>query len=448
MPSPLELHAAWVYTGDAHSDLLKDHTLCVDENGKIEALIPSQEAPRNPRAQQVELNNHLLMPGLINCHGHAAMTLLRGFADDLALTPWLQDHIWPTEARWVDADFVTDGVNIAMAEMIKTGTTTFSDQYFFPDSTAQAASDAGMRCQVNFPLINVPTQWASTPNEYLTKGLAVRDKFKSSELISVIFGPHSPYSLEEDDIAKIATLANELEMGIQMHVHETKSEVLHAVEINGERPIATLNRLGMLGPHMQCVHMVWLSKDDIRAVADSGSHVVHCPSSNMKLASGACPVNDLLKAGVNVAIGTDGAASNNGLNLFAEVRLAALLAKLTSENPASLNAKHALHMATLGGAKALGLDNETGSLEQGKWADIIAISFDDASMQPLHNPISQVVYAGHGAHVQHSWVAGRHLLNDGKLQTLDEAQIIRRAQAWRGKIASNANPTKSAKELA
>lgn len=448
MPRPIELHAAWVYTGEAHSGLLKDHTLCIDENGKIEALIPTREAARNPGAQQIELGNHLLMPGLINCHGHAAMTLLRGFADDLALTPWLQDHIWPTEGRWVDADFVRDGVNIAMAEMIKTGTTTFSDQYFFPDSTAQAACDAGMRCQVNFPIINVPTQWASEPNEYLSKGLAVRDKFKSSELVSVIFGPHSPYSLEERDIAKIATLANELEMGIQMHVHETKPEVLHAVEINGERPITTLKRLGMLGPHMQCVHMVWLSKDDIRAIADSGSHVIHCPSSNMKLASGACPVSDLLDAGINVAMGTDGAASNNGLNLFAEVRLAALLAKLTTGNPASLNAEQALHMATLGGAKALGLDHETGSLQQGKSADVIAINFDDASMQPLHNPISQVVYAGHGAHVQHSWVAGRQLLNNGKLQTLDESKIIRSAQAWRAKIASNANPTTSAKELA
>ncbi len=441
MPTPLELHAAWVYTGDANSGVLKNHTLCVDQRGRIEALLPTQEAPRNPNAQQIELGNHLLMPGLINCHGHAAMTLLRGFADDLALTPWLQNHIWPTEGRWVDGDFVTDGVNIAMAEMIKTGTTTFSDQYFFPDRTAQAASDAGLRCQVNFPIINVPTQWAKTPAEYLSKGLSVRDTFKSSELISVIFGPHSPYSLDEKEIAKIATLANELEMGIQMHVHETRPEVLHAVEMNGERPIATLNRLGMLGPHMQCVHMVWLSKDDIRVIADSGSHVIHCPSSNMKLASGICPVNDLLNAGINLAIGTDGAASNNGLNLFAEVRLAALLAKLSSEDPATLNAEQALHMATLGGAKALGLDHETGSLSYGKWADMIAVNFDAAAMQPLHNPISQVVYAGHGAHVQHSWVAGRCLLNNGKLQTLDEPQIIRTAQAWRAKIAGSKSDT-------
>lgn len=446
MPTPLELHAAWVYTGDANSGVLKNHTLCVNQRGRIEALLPTQEAPRNPDAQQIELGNHLLMPGLINCHGHAAMTLLRGFADDLALTPWLQNHIWPTEGRWVDGDFVTDGVNIAMAEMIKTGTTTFSDQYFFPDRTAQAASDAGLRCQVNFPIINVPTQWAKTPAEYLSKGLSVRDTFKSSELISVIFGPHSPYSLDEKEIAKIATLANELEMGIQMHVHETRPEVLHAVEMNGERPIATLNRLGMLGPHMQCVHMVWLSKDDIRVIADSGSHVIHCPSSNMKLASGICPVNDLLKAGVNLAIGTDGAASNNGLNLFAEVRLAALLAKLSSEDPATLNAEQALHMATLGGARALGLDHETGSLSRGKWADMIAVNFDTAAMQPLHNPISQVVYAGHGAHVQHSWVAGRCLLNNGKLQTLDEPQIIRTAQAWRAKIAGSTSDTEYPKD--
>jgi 5-methylthioadenosine/S-adenosylhomocysteine deaminase len=441
MPTPAELHAAWVYTGEANMGLLQNHTICVDQNGKIEALVPSHEAPRNPLHQQIELPNHLLMPGLVNCHGHAAMTLLRGFADDLALTPWLQDHIWPTEGRWVDADFVTDGVNIAMAEMIKTGTTTFSDQYFFPDMTAQAASEAGMRCQVNFPVINVSTQWANSPAEYLSKGLAVRDKFKSSELISVIFGPHSPYSLEESDIARIATLANELDMGIQMHVHETKPEVLHAVEVNGERPIATLNRLGMLGPHMQCVHMVWLSKDDIRTIAETGTQVVHCPSSNMKLASGICPVSDLLAAGVNVSFGTDGAASNNGLNLFAELRLAALLAKLSSENPATLNAEQALYMATLGGAKALGLDHETGSLSVGKWADMIAISFDDAAMQPLHNPISQVVYAGHGAHVEHSWVAGRCLLNNGKLQTIDESEIIRTAQAWRRKIADSNDPT-------
>jgi len=434
--NPTEIHARWLYTGLPGAKVLEHQTLCIDEEGRISAIVNSADAPKNSDAEQVHLNNHLLMPGLINCHGHSAMTLLRGYADDLALMPWLQDHIWPTEGRWVDADFVYDGVNLAMAEMIKTGTTTFSDQYFFPDATAKAASEAGMRCQVNFPVINVPTQWAQTPNEYISKGLQVRERYKNSALVSVIFGPHAPYSLDEPTLQRIRTLSHELDMGVQMHVQETKTEVLHAVELTGERPISTLDRLGLLDPTMQCVHMTSLSKDDIARVARSGAHVIHCPSSNMKLASGACPVTSLLNAGINVALGTDGAASNNGLNLFAEARLAALLAKLTAEDPAALPADQVLFMATLGGARALGLEHETGSLEAGKWADCIAINFDSAPMQPVYNPLSQVVYAGHGAHVDQSWIAGRLVLKDGKLTTLDETAVLERAAQWRDKIAA------------
>lgn len=436
MPQPLEIHARWVYTGEANSGHLDHYSLLIGADGRISDLMPTDQAPRDPGSQQIELPNHLLMPGLINCHGHSAMSLLRGYADDLALMPWLQDHIWPTEARWVDEKFVRQGVQLSMAEMIKTGTTTFSDQYFFPDATAQAATEAGMRCQVNFPILEVATQWAQSLEDYISKGLKVRDQYKSSELVSVIFGPHAPYTVPESVLAQIGTLAHELDMGIQMHVHETKTEVLHAVEMNGERPVSTLHRLGLLGPSTQCVHMTWLSKEDIRLIAESGTHVVHCPSSNMKLGAGACPVTELLEAGVNVSFGTDGAASNNSLNLFAEMRLGALLAKLTTGNPAVLAAEQALYMGTLGGAKTLGLDSLTGSLSPQKWADVIAISFDDCAMQPVHNPLSQVIYAGHGYHVTHSWIGGNNVLLNRQLMTLDETRITRAAEAWREAIAN------------
>jgi 5-methylthioadenosine/S-adenosylhomocysteine deaminase len=374
------------------------------------------------------------MPGLVNSHGHAAMSLLRGFADDQPLMPWLEQHIWPAEAAHVSAGFVRDGVELAIAEMIRCGTTTFSDMYFFPDVCAETAQRLGMRCQLTFPVLDAPTVWAQSADEYISKGLALRDDVKHSDLVTVGFGPHATYTVSEPSLIKVATLAAELDVPIQIHLHETRGEVLLAVEQNGERPLDSLQRLGLLGPRTQCVHMTDLGDQDIALLAATGAHVVHCPQSNMKLASGACPVDRLLASGVNVALGTDSAASNNDLNLFGEMQSAALLAKLHSQDATALPAATALEMATINGARAMGLESNIGSLEVGKLADLIAVDLSQPETQPLYNPLSQLVYACNGSQVTHSWIGGVEVMNQRQLTHIDLAALGVRTREWRERI--------------
>jgi 5-methylthioadenosine/S-adenosylhomocysteine deaminase len=375
------------------------------------------------------------MPGLVNAHGHAAMTLLRGYADDMPLARWLNDKIWPTEGKWVAPDFVRDGTEIAAAEMILSGITTTSDMYFFPDVAAQTLSSAGMRTQIVFPIMNVPTSWASDAREYLDKGLGLRDHFRNDELVDVGLGPHSTYTVDESLLSTTAMLANELDAAVQIHLHETQAEVLAHVDATGERPIDLLARIGLLGPRTQCVHMTDLGNQDIDTLVQHGAHVVHCPRSNMKLASGACPVTKLRAAGVNVALGTDGAASNNRLNGLAEMQSASLLAKLESGDPTALSAIDSIKAATLDGARAMGLDAVTGSLEAGKSADIIALDTTGLSMAPSHSLDSNIVYANSGTEVTWSWIAGKNVLKNRQLQTLDNDTLNDKARAWRAKLS-------------
>jgi 5-methylthioadenosine/S-adenosylhomocysteine deaminase len=375
------------------------------------------------------------MPGLVNAHGHAAMTLLRGYADDMPLARWLNDKIWPTEGKWVAPDFVRDGTEIAAAEMILSGITTTSDMYFFPDVAAQTLSSAGMRTQIVFPIMNVPTSWASDSREYLDKGLGLRDHFRNDDLVDVGLGPHSTYTVDESLLSTTAMLANELDAAVQIHLHETQAEVLAHVDATGERPIDLLARIGLLGPRTQCVHMTDLGNQDIDTLVQHGAHVVHCPRSNMKLASGACPVTKLRAAGVNVALGTDGAASNNRLNGLAEMQSASLLAKLESGDPTALSAIDSIKAATLDGARALGLDALTGSLEAGKSADIIALDTTGLSMAPSHALDSNIVYANSGTEVTWSWIAGKNVLKNRQLQTLDNDTLNDKARAWRAKLS-------------
>jgi 5-methylthioadenosine/S-adenosylhomocysteine deaminase len=374
------------------------------------------------------------MPGLVNCHGHAAMSLLRGFADDQPLMPWLEQHIWPAEAANVGADFVRDGTELAIAEMVRSGTTTFTDMYFFPDECAAAAERLGMRCQIAFPVLDFPSAWAQNGDEYISKGLALRDDFKHSELVTVGFGPHAPYTVSDANLARVATFAAELDMLVKIHLHETQGEVLLAVEQNGERPIDTLNRLGLLGPRTLCVHMTDAGDQDMALLAQSGAHVVHCPQSNMKLASGTCPVVKLTEKGINVALGTDGAASNNDLNMFGEMQTAALLAKLHSEDATALPASEALAMATINGARALGMEAHIGSLEVGKQADLIAVDLTGPETQPLYNPLSQLVYACNGSQVSHSWIAGQAVLEEKQLTRVDLKSLGGRIKTWQIRI--------------
>jgi 5-methylthioadenosine/S-adenosylhomocysteine deaminase len=426
----LIVEAGWIIPVDPPGEVLADHALVVVD-GAISALLPAAESTAIDARERLRLPQHALMPGLVNAHGHAAMTLLRGYADDLSLMPWLEEHIWPAEQAHVSAEFVGDGTRLAIAEMLLAGTTTFSDMYFFPNVVAAVAAEAGLRCQVACPIFDFPSAWGSNSDEYISKALALRDDCKALDRVAVALGPHAPYTVSLPALEKIATYANELDMAVHIHLHETAGEVLSHVEAHGERPIDTLQRIGLLGPRTQCVHMTDAGRQDIDTLLAAGAHVVHCPQSNMKLASGAAPVREMLAAGVNVALGTDGAASNNNLNLFDEMHSAALLAKLQTGDPRALPAATVLEMATLGGARALGLDEDIGSLTPGKAADFIAVDLSGPAMQPLYHPISQIVYAATGTEVTHSWVGGETLMTERRLATLDLPAIIADARRWR-----------------
>ena len=429
----------WIVPIAPAGTVLEGHALAVD-GGKILALLPLAEATTRYAAKEtLTLSSHAVMPGLVNAHTHSAMSLLRGIADDLPLMDWLQNHIWPAEGQHVSRAFCVDGVSLAAAEMIRGGVTCANDMYFFPDASAEAFAAAGMRACVNLITLDFPTAWAANADEYIHKGLEVRDAITAAHgsdgLISTIFGPHAPYTVSDAPLLKMRTLANELGIGIHMHVHETAGEVAMAVEASGKRPWQRLKELDLLGPDFVAVHMTQLLPQEIEEAAELGVHVAHCPESNLKLASGFCPVDALLKAGVNVAIGTDGAASNNDLDLFGELRTAALLAKGVSGNATALPAHAALHMATLAGAKALGLDERIGSLVPGKQADFIAVDMDALNTQPVFNVASQLAYAVNSRQVSHAYVAGKALLKGGVLTTLDAAGLMARASAWREKIA-------------
>lgn len=423
------IHAGYIIPVQPRGEVLRNHALAVTD-GRITAVLPSADAGGIEASEVVNLPHHVLLPGFINAHGHAAMTLLRGFADDLALTPWLENYIWPAEARHVSPEFVRDGTDLALAEMLRSGTTCFSDMYFFPNVVAERAQRAGMRCQLSFPVFDFPSAWGQDADDYISKGLALRDDLKHSDLVSVVFGPHAPYTVNEGALAKIATLASELDLVIHTHLHETAREVADFESERGQRPLARLNELGLIGPRTQCVHMTDLTAEEISLLATVGAHVIHCPESNMKLASGRCPVSALLDAGVNVALGTDSAASNNDLSMPGEMRSAALLAKLGEGDATALPAETVLEMATLNGARAMGLEDELGSLETGKLADMVAVDFNQPETQPVFHPVSQLVYAADAAQVTHAWVAGKPLMRDRELVTLDLEETLSRAAGW------------------
>jgi len=418
------LHAKWIIPVDGIHRYLENHAIAIDE-GRIIDILPSRQANDKYRASVNRgYDQHALIPGLINSHTHAAMNLFRGLADDLHLMEWLENHIWPAEAKHVNEAFVHTGTELAIAEMIRSGTTCFNDMYFFPDITARVAADVGIRASVGLILIDFPTVWANNSEEYIDKGLSVFDHYKGHDLVKTAFAPHAPYTVSDEPLKHIRTLADELELNIHMHVHETAFEVNEAEKNNGQRPLARLNDLGLLTASLQAVHMTQLLDDEINLLVSSGAHVIHCPISNMKLASGICPVTRLLKAGVNVALGTDSCSSNNTLDLFGEMHTAALLAKVSTMDATSLPADQVVQMATINGARALGIEEITGSLEIGKSADIVAVNFDTIETIPVFDPISHLVYCSSREHVTDVWVAGKQLLIDKVLNTIDEHQLI------------------------
>ncbi len=432
-PIDLIIHARWVIPVEP-AGALEHHCVAVHE-GRILALLPGMEAgTRYQAAETVRLLEHALIPGLINAHTHAPMSLLRGLADDLPLMEWLNQHIWPAENAWVSPEFVHDGTELAIAEMLRGGTTCFNDMYFFPDVAAQVAARCGMRANAGLIVLDFPSAWAGNADEYLHKGVALHDALRDEPLITTCFAPHAPYTVSDTPLRTIATYAEELNLQIHMHVHETADEVRQSLERHGVRPLQRLQQLGLLSPSLMAVHMTQLTDEEIAQVAQSGAHVLHCPESNLKLASGFCPVAKLLQAGVNVAIGTDGAASNNDLDMWSEMRSAALLAKGVSGDATRVPAATALRLATINGARALGLEDRIGSLQTGKAADMTAVHLGAIETQPLYDPVSQLVYAAGRHQVTDVWVAGQRLLHERKLTTLDEQTILAKALQWRDKI--------------
>mgnify|MGYP000061140733 FL=1 len=417
---------------------LTDYSIAIHDK-KIIAILPTSEAVNLYKSDNTfHLDQHAVIPGLINAHGHSAMTLFRGLADDLPLMEWLNDHIWPAEGAWVSEEFVKDGTELAIAEMLRGGTTCFSDMYFFPDISAQVAESAGIRAQLCCPILDFPTVWGSGPEEYIEKALQLSITHADSELVEIGFGPHAPYTVSDDPLINIRDLAVAHDIPVQIHLHETQTEVDQAISQSGIRPIQRLKNLGLISHDipLQCVHMTALDDSDIAFLKDSKAHVIHCPESNLKLASGFCETAKLLENGINIAIGTDGAASNNDLDMLGELRTAALIAKPIANNAAAVNASTALEMATINGAKALGLEELIGSLEVGKAADLIAINLDELNSQPSFDPISDIVYSVAANQVSHSWINGQLLLDDKKLVKFDPATLIKTAQSWADKIAS------------
>lgn len=426
----LIINARWIIPVEPEGLVLQHHSLVV-RDGIIVAILPTANAPQAFSAPTiVDRPEHALLPGLVNAHTHAGMTLFRGMADDLPLDDWLRRHMWPVEARWVSGEFVRDGVELALLEMLSGGTTCFADMYFFPDATARAVAESGLRAWVGMVVLDQPTVWANTPDEYLRKGLAVRDQFRGHPRLTLGFAPHAPYTVSDQTLAQIRVLADELDTQISMHVHETAQEIADACRQDGRRPLGRLDALGLLTPQLLAVHMTDLTPAEIDQLAKRGANVVHCAKSNLKLASGFCPVTRLLDAGVNVALGTDGAASNNDLDMWGEMRTVALLSKGAGQQADALPATRVLRMATLNGAMALGLGDRIGSLEPGKSADLICADLSPPHCQPVYDPISQLVYSAGRDQVTDLWVAGQQLLRNREPLQADQAGILDRARRW------------------
>lgn len=428
------IEARWIIPVEPTGLILENHAIAIDK-GVIQAVLPASEASLQfSPGEHIVLGQHVLIPGLINLHTHAAMSLMRGLADDLPLMEWLNNHIWPAEVRHVNADFVLDGTKLACAEMLKGGTTCFNDMYFFPEASARAALAAQMRAAIGMIVVDFSTAYASDAEDYLAKGLAVRDEYRHHPLLSFCFAPHAPYTVSDKAFTSVLTYAEQLDVPVHIHLHETEAEIRNNLENFGVRPITRLHQLGLLSPGLIGVHMVHLTAEEIELLGNQGCSVAHCPSSNLKLASGFAPVSALLKQGINVGLGTDGAASNNRLDMFEEMRLAALLAKTQSSKAEELPAHQALQMATLNGARALGLGEHIGSLVEGKIADITAVDFSGPELFPCYDPVSHLVYSAGRQNVSHVWVGGKILLDNRKLMTLDEQEILARAVFWEDRI--------------
>jgi 5-methylthioadenosine/S-adenosylhomocysteine deaminase len=435
----LMIEAKWLVPVTPRNQVLEQHAVVIHQGSIIE-LAPIQVAKARYSANKtVVLNEHVLIPGLINLHTHAGMTLMRGLADDIPLMPWLQNHIWPAEQQIVSEKFVRDSTLFGCAEMLASGVTCFNDMYFFPQATAEAVLQAGMRAQLGLVVLEFPTNYANNADDYLEKGLLIRDAWRGNPLLSASLAPHAPYTVSDATFEKVITYAEQLGLGVHTHLHETKVEIAESIENHGVRPIRRMANLGLLGPNFTAAHCVQINDEDFDLLSSHGAHVAHCPSSNAKLASGIAPINQLLNAGINVGLGTDGAASNNRQDMFTEMRLAALLSKAVTEDATSIPAAQALEMATINGARALGLDHQIGSIEVGKLADLTAVRIADVETLPCFDPLSHLIYACGREHVSHVWVAGdlrfeRSSQQAGLYANIEPNELKEIALLWKSKL--------------
>ncbi len=433
-PVDLMICPRWIIPVEPRDLVLEDHALVVHD-GEIVDLLPREAATQQyvPAATEI-LPEHVLIPGLVNTHTHAAMVLMRGIADDQPLKTWLEDWIWPLESRWVSTEMVRDGTLLASAEMLLGGITSFNDMYFFPEAAAEAVDQAGIRASLGILAFEVPTAYGLGADDYLNRGLATRDALRHHPRLSFMLAPHAPYTVTDVTFGKVATLAAQTGLGIHIHIHETQHEVAQSLEQYGERPLQRLDRLGILGPQTLGVHAVALNDDDIARIARNNMHIAHCPAANLKLGSGVARTRDMDAAGINIGLGTDGAAGNNRLDLLSEMRLAGLLAKGLQQDPSLFPAHHLIYMATLGGARALGLDSRIGSLRIGKRADVCAISLNDTATMPVFDPASQIVHSAGREQVTDVWIDGQPVVKKKHLTQISQEEIYAKAKTWQNRF--------------
>lgn len=430
------IYAKWIITCEEKNRVLEDHALAIHQ-GKIVDVLSRKDAQQTYEADRTEdYTDHAILPGFINTHTHLAMNLFRGLADDLELMDWLNNYIWPAEGKWVSQELVFDGSLLAMAEMIRSGTTVFNDMYFFPGAAAQAAELAGLRAFIGMTIIDVPTAWAKTTEEYFAKALEFYQQYKNHEFVTPTLAPHSTYTVSIENLEKVKKLADDFHLKINIHLQEAPSEITQSMQKYHKRPLQRLHEIGMVSPDLIAIHMTQIDENDLEILRQTRPNIVHCPESNMKLVSGACPVEKLTTLGINVALGTDGAASNNDLDMLGEMRSAALFGKVTANDPKAVSAEKVLKMATLNGAKALGIDHLTGSLEKGKAADFIVVDLSHIETQPVYHPLSQIIYSTSRTQISDVWSAGRQILKNRELTTINEKELLEKAQIWRKKIKS------------
>jgi 5-methylthioadenosine/S-adenosylhomocysteine deaminase len=426
--------ARWVLPIEPDGRVLDNHAVAV-RGGRIVAVLPVAEARQRFEAGQVyERPTHALLPGLVNAHTHSAMALLRGRAENLRLGPWLQETVSPLERRWADPEYVRDGTELAIAEMLRGGVTCFADPQLWPEVVARTAAELHIRVSTGLYVTESATSWASTPDEHIEKGMRLRDEYRGDPLVSTHLATPAVHELSDATLKRVRRLADELELPVAVPLHETAWEVERSVQESARRPLARLAELGYASPLLVAVHFTQAEPADIELLARAGASVIHCPESNLKLGSGVCPLPSLLGNGVTVALGTDRPAANNDLDVLGEARTAGLLASGVSAGPGSVVATDLLRMATLEGARVLGLSEATGSLLPGKWADLCCINLMDPRSWPVHEVAAALVYAVTSLQVSDTWVAGRRVFGDGRLPYLNEQEILSRAEGWRRRL--------------